>query len=333
MKRILKSTAWEKRPLDIVAIAFFISISSYILSTTFNWGSWGILIGAAGTASCGFSWLLARALFKPDFQKDAWPIYVVALLVTTGILIDAFATKRAETGILFTGIRMAASLHTLLSSAVLLLAPLEAWSNYSKDFPLSEKRFRLVYSSIYAGLMAISVIWLNGVSDNSWADRSSDTIKLLCAGIVIVLNLWGWKYRNKHLHPKAKRKQRVLTDVTEDEQILSQRILEQLSTEKLFLEHDLKLSSLANALGESDHNVRNCITGLLGFRNFNHMINHYRIEAAKSMLNSEASKDVSILVIAFECGFSSIGPFNRAFKEETGESPTSYRNKRSPDKN
>ncbi len=315
----------EKRSLDIAAVAFFISISSYILSTTWNFGSWEIIVGATGTAACAFSWFLARALFKPDASKEKWPIYVIALLVILGVLIDALGSQRSETGVLSTGLGMAASLHTLLSSAVLFLALIEPWSNYRKDFPLNEKRFRITYSSIYGGLLATSVIWLGGVSNDSWAYKSGDTIKLFCAGITVLLNLWGWRYRVKHPHPKAKRKQRILTSVTADEQALSQRILEKLNTEHLYLEHDLKLSSFAKGLGESDHTVRNCITGLLGFRNFNQMINHYRIKAAKSMLDSEDNNDIAILTIAFECGFSSIGPFNRAFKAETGKNPSLYR--------
>ena len=104
--------------------------------------------------------------------------------------------------------------------------------------------------------------------------------------------------------------------------------MSQLNTEKPYPEPDLKLSDFAKKLGERDHAVRNCITGALGFRNFNHMINHYRINAAKEVLKQERNKDVSILVVAFDCGFSSIGPFNRAFKAETGKAPSAYRQRK-----
>jgi AraC-like DNA-binding protein len=35
--------------------------------------------------------------------------------------------------------------------------------------------------------------------------------------------------------------------------------------------------------------------------------------------------DVAILTIALDTGFQSIGPFNRAFKAQTGMTPTAYR--------
>ena len=33
----------------------------------------------------------------------------------------------------------------------------------------------------------------------------------------------------------------------------------------------------------------------------------------------------SILEIAFDCGFGSIGPFNRAFKDQVGSTPRAFR--------
>ncbi|WP_366140325.1 AraC family transcriptional regulator [uncultured Umboniibacter sp.] len=37
----------------------------------------------------------------------------------------------------------------------------------------------------------------------------------------------------------------------------------------------------------------------------------------------------SISTIAFDCGYNSIGPFNRAFKELTGFTPKAYRESQS----
>ena len=61
----------------------------------------------------------------------------------------------------------------------------------------------------------------------------------------------------------------------------------------------------------------------LGFANFNRLINHHRIEQAKQVLASD--DDRSILEIALDCGFGSVGPFNRAFKAETRMTPKAWR--------
>ena len=62
----------------------------------------------------------------------------------------------------------------------------------------------------------------------------------------------------------------------------------------------------------------------LGFSNFNRWINHHRIARAKALLANPDERR-SILEIAFDCGFASLGPFNRAFKDEVGATPRTYR--------
>jgi AraC-like DNA-binding protein len=42
-------------------------------------------------------------------------------------------------------------------------------------------------------------------------------------------------------------------------------------------------------------------------------------------LSDPSQRDVAVLTIAMDAGFQSIGPFNRAFKAETGLTPTEFR--------
>lgn len=67
------------------------------------------------------------------------------------------------------------------------------------------------------------------------------------------------------------------------------------------------------------------MTGPLGFRNFNQMVNHVRIEEAQRRLADPAFDHLPILTLAYDCGFGSIGPFNRAFKAKTGMTPQAFR--------
>jgi AraC-like DNA-binding protein len=59
--------------------------------------------------------------------------------------------------------------------------------------------------------------------------------------------------------------------------------------------------------------------------NFNAFLNHYRIEDARAALADPGKKDAPILTIAMDAGFQSIGPFNRAFKADTGLTPSEFR--------
>jgi AraC-like DNA-binding protein len=63
----------------------------------------------------------------------------------------------------------------------------------------------------------------------------------------------------------------------------------------------------------------------LGYRNFNAFLNRYRIDDAKAALSDPSHRDVQVLTIAMDAGFQSIGPFNRAFKADTGMTPTEFR--------
>lgn len=45
----------------------------------------------------------------------------------------------------------------------------------------------------------------------------------------------------------------------------------------------------------------------------------------KAALADPDQAEVAVLTVALDAGFSSLGPFNRAFKAETGLTPTDYR--------
>jgi AraC-like DNA-binding protein len=49
------------------------------------------------------------------------------------------------------------------------------------------------------------------------------------------------------------------------------------------------------------------------------------VNAACAVLADPARADVPVLTIAHESGFASLGPFNRAFRDITGQSPSEYR--------
>ena len=64
--------------------------------------------------------------------------------------------------------------------------------------------------------------------------------------------------------------------------------------------------------------------------NFSAFINSYRLAEAEAALSDPAQAEVPVLTIALYAGFSSLGPFNRAFKAETGMTPSEFRRQGSP---
>ena len=78
-------------------------------------------------------------------------------------------------------------------------------------------------------------------------------------------------------------------------------------------------------VGVPEYRLRRLINQGLGHRNFNSFVNHYRIAEARAALADPAQAAVPVLTIALDAGFSSLGPFNRAFKAETGLTPSDFR--------
>ena len=54
-------------------------------------------------------------------------------------------------------------------------------------------------------------------------------------------------------------------------------------------------------------------------------LHDYRLRAAAARLQDPGQAHLPGLTIALDCGYGSIGPFNRAFKEATGQTPSEWR--------
>ena len=93
----------------------------------------------------------------------------------------------------------------------------------------------------------------------------------------------------------------------------------------IWREEGLTIGALAARLAVPEHRLRRAINRGLGHRNFSAFINRARIEAAQAALSDPGQMGRTVLEIAYETGFASLGPFNRAFRAETGQSPTEYR--------
>ena len=85
----------------------------------------------------------------------------------------------------------------------------------------------------------------------------------------------------------------------------------------------LTVAELAARLAERDYKVRRAINGVLGYRNFNAFLNQYRVAAAKRRLLAEPG--LPVLRLAMDLGYRSLAGFNKAFKEDTGRTPTEFR--------
>lgn len=96
----------------------------------------------------------------------------------------------------------------------------------------------------------------------------------------------------------------------------------------LYREAGLTIAMLAAKLGLPEYKLRAFIHQELGFRNFNAMLHVYRIEEACELLSEPAKANLPVLTIALSVGYQSITPFNNAFRELKGVTPSEYRKQR-----
>ena len=98
-----------------------------------------------------------------------------------------------------------------------------------------------------------------------------------------------------------------------------------LKEKKVYREHGLTIAKLADKMDLPEYRLRALINRHLGYRNFSALLHEYRIEDACEMLRDKQEKPLPVLTIALTVGYQSITPFNKAFRQLKGVTPTAYR--------
>jgi len=94
--------------------------------------------------------------------------------------------------------------------------------------------------------------------------------------------------------------------------------------DKVYLDPGLNLSELAGHTGLPAKTISAVLNQHI-HKSFNEFVNEYRIQAVKEKIGQPQLDHLTIVGIAFECGFHSQATFQRVFKEMTGESPSAFR--------
>lgn len=108
------------------------------------------------------------------------------------------------------------------------------------------------------------------------------------------------------------------------EQVLHDKLMAAMA-EGYYRTPGLTIDALAGHLGSAEHRLRSLINRRLGHRNFSGFLNGHRIAEAKRILADPQQVDLPILTIAMDLGYNSLATFNRAFRAETGTTPSDFR--------
>ena len=118
------------------------------------------------------------------------------------------------------------------------------------------------------------------------------------------------KYKNSGLTPALSNELRL-------------DLIQLLNENKIYKENNITLDILSQKLGTTRHNASQIINEHFQI-NFFELINRFRIEEAKELLERDSFRNLNIISIAYEVGYNNKVTFNKAFKKETGLTPTQY---------
>ena len=104
---------------------------------------------------------------------------------------------------------------------------------------------------------------------------------------------------------------------------LELKLNHQLTTEEIYLDPELKLRDVAKAVESTEKKVSYLINQYLK-SSFYELINRYRVEKFKTEIANPENENLSIVGVAFNCGFPSKSSFYRAFKSNVSMSPSEY---------
>lgn len=182
-------------------------------------------------------------------------------------------------------------------------------------------------------IASVIVFTVNGLLfnlDNIFRFANYQTLTIIsysfAAIYVLILGFYGLRQRDVFITQQSIKKnvevQQALT--TEKVQhVFVSKLLKYMEQHQPYLDSEINLSTLSTQLNVKPEFLSSIINSELD-QNFFDFINKYRIEEFKIQVTRQENKHLSIIGVAYDCGFNSKAAFYRAFNKFEGMSPTAY---------
>ncbi|WP_442265844.1 helix-turn-helix domain-containing protein [Tenacibaculum sp. ZS6-P6] len=150
--------------------------------------------------------------------------------------------------------------------------------------------------------------------------------------ILAVINCWigfkGYIQKERDLVnlkslPLKIKEQSYEKDTIEKDTIFLSKINTLMDTQKPYLNQELNLSMLSELLEMKPKQVSLKINQNFS-KNFYDFVNSYRVKEFQERVKSNNNQKLSLLGLAYDCGFNSKSTFNSVFKKQTKLTPTQY---------
>ncbi len=313
--------------------AFAIGVAAATLASTPGFGQLHslprALISAVAAGSMFVFWLFTRALLDDGFALQRWHGAMWALLAGLGA-VSCLAIAPP-------GSLLGASLAwTMGLSPVFwsLLAIAQSLAQWREDLVEGRRQLRAIIvaaTALYTIGQLLAAL-VTGLELKTIVESSASA-----AGTAALTAFFAWRllqWRGNVLFEGAAEEAATVRPTPptpnaappDARQVATLQSL--MTDQRIYREPSLTVAALALRMGLPEHRLRRLINQGLGHRHFSAFLNAYRIADAKRALLDPRQADVPVLTIAMDVGFQSIGPFNRAFKADTGLTPTEFRRAR-----
>lgn len=279
-------------------------------------------------------WRFARVVLQDDRRIPAAAWAGLAVLVAGGLLasrvLDAPPAVRSG----------AVVLNKLAAFAFVLGALYALGRSWAGDLVEPRRRLRralVAYLGGYGLVVLSSEVYLQGSLPPAWLDLLNAALigaSLLVALVYFVQPrpelleaLFGAEASPPPAPPEPEPKPEPprRADNAAADEALQRRLADCMEAQHAYRDPDLSVATLATRVGVPEYVLRRVIHERLGHRNFAAYVNEYRLREVEVRLRDPQWARRPILTLALEAGFGSIGPFNRAFRDRHGVTPSEYR--------
>ena len=291
-------------------------------------GWWATPILAVATGNNIVFWLFAQALFDDAFRVRWWHPMLWGIVVAVGLFYGVLLEP--EHAAMAAPVRSFLALQALAFAA---LAGVQTLASWQADLVERRRWLRLFIVAAAAGYTVVAT--LSSLLGSAPKPLTESVLQACALMVITAVVAWSMLRVSGHeaLFSPAPEEAVAATTAASPraahldpmDQGLVAALEHVFTVERAYRQEGLTIGGLAQMQGLPEYKLRRLINQGLGYRNFNSFLNHYRIDDAKGALADPAQAAVPILTIALDAGFGSLGPFNRAFKAETGVTPSEYR--------
>jgi AraC-like DNA-binding protein len=284
-------------------------------------------------AGTGFWMILAHSLFQDDRRVPRWMIVAFAVQFLLSA-INAFGYVGRDSSVLQSPAYPDAvnflfgPLPIAMQSGFALVALYWAVRGWQIDLDESRRLLRGLFLIVFGGLefgIGVTELYLVDAPYSSRAPFDNAMTVVMAVGyITVALTVLRFDdHVLERLVERASPSPDPGVDADFDRDL--PELTRALEKEKIYLKHGLSIGELAKRLAMPEYRLRALINKRLGYRNFNALLHKYRLRDACEHLTDPAKAHLPILTIALDVGYQSITPFNQAFRDAMGCTPSAYR--------